>query len=254
MEPRVVAAGHGWQWIVDGFGLFRKNPLIWIVLFLIYFFIIILLSVVPFIGPLINSLLGPVFSAGFMLACRDLARGEDLEIAHLFAGFRHNTAQLITVGGLYLVGTIVIVGAAMLLGGGSAGWSMMFQSMPMGSVSHTEATMVASQGTLLVLFVMLLFIVPLLMAYWFAPVLVVMNDMKALEAMKLSFRACLRNIAPFLVYGVISLVLIMAAVIPFGLGMLVAVPVLTASIYTAYRDIFPQQVVETKPIVVMQKF
>jgi len=254
MEPRSVAAGHGWQWIVDGFGLFRKNPLIWIVLFLIYFVIIILLSVIPFIGPLINSLLGPVFSAGFMLACRDLGRGEDIEIAHLFAGFRHNTAQLVTVGGLYLVGTIVIVGAAMLLGGGGAGWSMMFQTMPISGAPHTEATMVATQGMLLVFLVMLLFIMPLLMAYWFAPVLVVMNDLKALEAMKLSFRACLRNIAPFLVYGVISLALIMAAVIPFGLGMLVAVPVLTASIYTAYRDIFPQQAAEPKTVSVMEEF
>ncbi len=56
--------------------------------------------------------------------------------------------------------------------------------------------------------------------------------------MKTSFTACLRNIVPFLVYGVVIMVLSIVAAKPFGLGFLVLGPVVIASIYTAYRDIF----------------
>jgi uncharacterized membrane protein len=56
--------------------------------------------------------------------------------------------------------------------------------------------------------------------------------------MKTSFYACLKNIVPFLIYGVIAVVLCLIAAIPFGLGFLVVGPVLFASIYTGYRDIF----------------
>jgi uncharacterized membrane protein len=58
------------------------------------------------------------------------------------------------------------------------------------------------------------------------------------EAMKASFAGCLRNVVPFLVYGVIGLLLAIVASIPLGLGWLVLVPVAIASIYASYCDIF----------------
>jgi len=57
-------------------------------------------------------------------------------------------------------------------------------------------------------------------------------------AIKQSFGACLKNIVPFLIYGVVAFVLSIVATIPFGLGWLVLGPVLAASVYTAYQDIF----------------
>jgi len=41
-----------------------------------------------------------------------------------------------------------------------------------------------------------------------------------------------------LIYGVVMLVLSILATLPLLLGWLVLVPIATASIYTAYRDIF----------------
>jgi uncharacterized membrane protein len=77
-----------------------------------------------------------------------------------------------------------------------------------------------------------------MMALWFAPALVVFHELGAVEAMKQSFTGCLRNIVPFLVYGVILIVPAFIASIPLGLGWLVLGPVTAASIYTAYRDIY----------------
>ena len=85
---------------------------------------------------------------------------------------------------------------------------------------------------------LLLLLVPLGMALWFAPALVALNGIGAAQAMLLSFQGCLKNILPFLLYSIVAMTLLVIAVIPVGLGLLVAMPMLTASMYIAYRDIF----------------
>jgi uncharacterized membrane protein len=73
---------------------------------------------------------------------------------------------------------------------------------------------------------------------WFAPALVFFNNMSPVEALKASFNACLKNTLPFLVYGLMVMVLLFFAALPVGLGFLVLIPVLAGSIYVSYRDIF----------------
>ena len=80
--------------------------------------------------------------------------------------------------------------------------------------------------------------IPLVMAYWFAPVLVALDDLSAINAMKLSFIGCIKNILPFLIYGIAAIALFFLGTIPFFLGLLVVIPLLVASVYVSYRDIF----------------
>ncbi len=235
MEARSVQTAHGWQWIVDGFALFRQSPVIWIVLFLVYLLIGMALSLVPMIGSIVFNLVAPVFMAGFMMGCRAIDRGEELEINHLFAGFRRNTAQLVTVGGIYLAGIIVVAGVIVLAGGGEV---MLAMSRSAGMDAGQAMTQPPGEGFMLALLLGIAFLLPLVMAYWFAPALVVFHDMPAVEAMKLSLAACLRNILPFLLYGAIAAALLLLAMIPFGLGLLVMVPTITASLYVSYKDVF----------------
>jgi len=47
-----------------------------------------------------------------------------------------------------------------------------------------------------------------------------------------------RNIWPFLIYGIVFLLLFIVATIPLGLGLLVVSPMIWASIYSGYRDIY----------------
>ncbi|MBU3737214.1 MAG: hypothetical protein FGM62_09620 [Methylobacterium sp.] len=235
MQPRHVPAANGWQWITQGFGLFKASPVIWIALFLIYLLIGMGLSIVPVVGPVVLNLLAPVFIAGFMLGCRAIEMGEELEINHLFAGFKQNTAQLITVGGIYLAGIIILVGVVFMMMGGAA-----LGGLFAGHGAEDAAAM-ADGRMLMGLLVMMALILPLIMAYWFAPTLVVFHDMKATDAMKLSFAACLSNLIPFTLYSLISIVLMLLAMIPLGLGLLVMIPTMTASLYTSYRDIFDIQ-------------
>lgn len=243
MEARQVNAGNAWGWIVGGFNLFRLNPVIWIALFFIYLLIGMMLSIIPIIGPIVLNLLAPVFMAGFMLGCRALEAGEELEINHLFAGFKRNTTQLITVGGIYLVSVIAVIGIIYVLTGAEA-MNSLFAAGHHLPDAKPQIDPNAPPPSLLPLLILLAAMLPLIMAYWFAPTLVLFHDMKAIPALRLSFFACLRNMMPFLLYGVISAVLLILAMIPLGLGLLIMIPTMTASLYVSYKDIFNIQVLE----------
>jgi uncharacterized membrane protein len=80
--------------------------------------------------------------------------------------------------------------------------------------------------------------IPLYMAMWFAGPLIVLADSDVLPALKTSFYACLKNILPFLVWSIAVMVLAVLASIPLLLGWLLFGPVMMASIYISYRDIF----------------
>lgn len=238
LGPKNVGAGHGWVWIRDGFGLFASAPLIWVVITIILFAIMMLLSLVPVISLLAN-ILSPVFAGGLMLGCRALDSGRDLSIAHLFKGFSRNTASLVAVGGLYLSGVLLSMALAALLFyliGGEA-FANVVQNVGMGGPpeAHLAGLIVP---LLMVALLMLALVLPMVMAVWFAPALVVFHDLGAIEAMKKSFLGCLRNVMPFLLYGVIASLLILLGMIPLGLGLLVVIPVLMASVYVSYKDIF----------------
>ncbi len=230
-EPVALPAANGWQWIARGFWHFRQNPGPWIGAFIVFIVLSVVLQLAPIIGPLIYMLLSPVFTAGFMLGCHEQEQGGDFRVSHLFEGFSNNAMQLVLVGVLYFAATLAI---AIIIGGGMF---MLFLGGMEGMQSEADLESLGFTVILMVL-VMALFFIPLVMAYWFAPALVTINGLSAFAAMRTSFQGCLKNILPFLLYGVILMLLGIVAIIPMLLGLLIFVPVLFASMYVSYRDIF----------------
>jgi uncharacterized membrane protein len=234
-------AGDGVKWISGGWPLFTKAPLMWILALVILIVIWILLRLIPVVGWVVQQLLTPVFYGGLMLACRSLERGGEFEIEHLFAGFKTQLVNLVIVGAIFLVGQLLLA----LVFAFFAGFAVL------GAViaGDAENMMAAVAGSLMAILlgtlVVLALLVPLLAAYWFAPVLVMMHGVAPIEAMKASFGACLRNFIPFLLYGIVMLVLCLVAVVPFGLGLLVWIPLSFTSTYVAYRDIFTE---DSRPV------
>jgi hypothetical protein len=227
---RAVDAARGWEWIANGFELFKQQAGMWILLVIVFAIVYILIGVVPVLGTIANALLLPVFGAGFMLACEARSRGEAVEVGHLFAGFKRNTGDLVMLGVLSLIAGVVILLPAMALIGGAGFMAVM----------HGGYYGLAAMGltAVMALLTVLALSVPLCMALWFAPALVIFQKLKPVDALKHSFFGCLKNIVPFLIYSIIVLVLGVIAAIPFGLGYLVWVPVVVASVYAGYRDIF----------------
>ena len=217
---RAVDVARGSSWLGSGWRTFRADPGVWILIGVVLFVIMVAANFVPLVGPLAVQLLWPVFLGGLMIACRKRQNGEAPGLSDLFAAFQSHVGPLVIVGAISLaLSVLAIVPGALVV------W---------GAFSRSGAGMAFALGVL----VMLALLVPVYMALWFAPPLVVLQGMRPTDALKQSFRACLKNILPFLVYGAILLVLSIAATLPLMLGWLALGPVIVASVYAAYRDIF----------------
>jgi len=232
-QPVSVPASHGWLWLKQGFSMVFASPGAWIGVVVVWMLLGIVLNLIPLVN-FLAALIIAVFQGGIMLGAHDQDRGGRLTLGHLFAGFSDKFGPLFLVGVLYMVGMIALMLVMFLVMGGlfTATASLA------GSEPEVMAELVTSPFMWLPFLMAIALGIPLIMAYWFAPALVVLDDISALSAMGMSFRACLRNILPFLIYGIVGLVLVLLAAIPVFLGLLIVGPAIVASIYTSYRDIF----------------
>ncbi|MGH8687245.1 MAG: BPSS1780 family membrane protein [Burkholderiales bacterium] len=232
MGGRAVAAGRGWDWIASAWRLFGKAPVVWIA-WAVTFLVLSLLSLVVGgdFGRLALVVVGPALMGGAALGCRELDAGRALKFGQLFAGFRLQPIQLLAVGLICALATVLISAGVILGSGVDMSRARTLQDV----LAMSPAELVA---ILLVMLIILGLLVPVAMAAWFAPLLVVFDGMNAGVALRESFVANLRNVSPMLVYGLVLLPLAFVATIPVLLGWIALLPVLLASVYTSYKDIF----------------
>jgi len=235
LEGNARPAGAGMEWWTKAWPLFTRQAGMWIAVIVVTFVIIAVASFIPVLGQLVIFLFGPVVAGGLMLETRDVDRGDALTIGHIFAGFSNQMGQLVLVGVIYLAGMVIAMVVAAFTAGVGIGTMMMGGA---GGGAPGAMGMAGATSILLAALIMLALALPLYMAVWFAPALVVFHSLGAIEAMKASFFGCLKNIVPFLIYGIVGLLLGIVASIPFGLGWLVLGPVTVASVYVGYRDIY----------------
>ncbi len=227
-----VPAGRGGTWLADGWRLLRKAHRVWLGMTIVFVVMWMVLAIIP-LGGLVTNVLFPVMVGGIMMGCRDLEEGKPLQFASLFSGFSTHAGPLLIVGLLYLVGAVAI---GLVIGVGV--FAAMIPTISTASSGNARDMLAVLPIIALAVLVGMALMLPLVMAVWFAPALVVFHDMPATTAMKTSFAGCLRNIVPFLVYGIVGFFLMILATIPLGFGWLVLIPVLWGSAYAGYRDIF----------------
>jgi uncharacterized membrane protein len=239
-DPRVLAAGQGAAWWSEGWQVFMAAPGTWIGMIVVLLLIMLALSFVPFLGWLATSVLSPVFGGGIALGCHALAKGRPLTIGALFDGFSGGRfTPLVIVGLIYLAATFVLwmVVAVVILGvAGGAGLFSAISADP----SQMGLALFSSIGlsALVIAPIALVAAAAIMMAYWYAPPLVVLNGEEPVAAMQKSFRACWQNLGATAVYGLIFIGLAIVASIPLGLGWLVLGPVAAGSWYASWRETF----------------
>jgi uncharacterized membrane protein len=234
-----VPTGRGSAWWSEGWRLFAAAPGTWIGITVLCVVLMLMISRIPMLGTLATTFLAPVFAGGVLVGCRAIDRGGELTIGHLFASFSDRLAPLLIVGLLYLVGTFVIM--LLVVGGlvatiGIGGFGALLSGDPLQAGIAILATL--GIGALLAVLFGLLLGIPLMMAYWFAPALIVFRNDEPVAAMRASFDACLVNMMPMFLYSLLGLAFALVATIPFGLGWLVLAPVFAGSVYSSYKDIF----------------
>lgn len=251
MQALTLPAAQGWRWLTDGFRIFRRNHLMLTFLVVSYWVLMALVNVIPVIGTIATTLCIPAFSVSLMNACRSIERGTPLGPQLLFSGFASNLRSLLALGAIYLAAVVAILGLSALADDGALMAMMLAGQKP-------DAETVSSGSLLLATEIALVLLCPLIMAYWYAPVLAGWHGLSPAKALFFSFVACLRNWRPFLVYslaiGVVATLVpgivlgILAALLPSGASLvlvlmmvlliLVLAPTLFASFYVSYRDVF----------------
>jgi uncharacterized membrane protein len=239
-KGRSLPFGQAMVWVSQGWSLFTRAPLIWIVNVVIYIGILFGVTYVPLLGLFVSYILFGFLSAGLMLGAHSQRNGNSLEFADIFSGFSApHITPLFIVGLLYMlawVGLIIIAGILFALVLGVSGAVGALLSGNTSAITGLSAG--AGLGLLFVSLIVVALSIPLIMAFWFAPALVAINGVSPLEAISTSFFACLKNFMPYLLFSIVFTVLFLVGMITLGLGLFVVLPLMYASIYTSYRDIF----------------
>ena len=255
MQARLIPGSRGWRWLPEGWKIFRASPVMWLMLVSGYWMLMTVVSILPFIGVVAALILVPGFSVAFMAASRAASRGESLALSLLFAGFRQNARAQLVLGVVYLVLMVLVLAASALADDGALARWMVTGARPTNEVLQSD-------GFLLALAITATLYMPVMMFMWFAPTLAAWHAMPVAKSLFFSLFACLMNWRAFSVYSVASALLliivplvvlfvlllasggtprpaVMAVLFPLVFSLM---PVMFASFYASYRDIFPEQV------------
>ena len=235
LRVRDVKAARGASWMGGGWDLFRRRPAIWSGFALGWIAITLGLFLVPFVGGVIANFLQPIFFASFAVAARKQLAGERIEMRDFFSGFRRNARPLANIGALLLIAGMGIYLLMEVLGlptaaGAAAG------AMP----DFTDYFQQFETEDWLILLLGFTLLAALKGALWFAPALLAFHDLTTTHAIRWSIYAALSNIGAMFVYGAALVIVFFVAIIPWGLGLALAIPVMLASTYIGYADVFQE--------------
>ena len=249
MTPLAISrppASAGLLWIKEAWRLFKQAPVPWMGMTALVFMVIIGVNMIPWIGRYAIELLSPFLVAGYFSASRAAVAGEPVPFIHLGAGIRDGRDALLRIGGVYLIGSLLIFALVTWITGSDLRELMQQMQDPAGR-STTEFNNLVANALPAMMLASILF-APLLMATWFSPGLALFDGYPAGCALWWSLWACWVNWRPILYYSLILGALgTVALIIPFGLGMLMFLPLTLISTYVGYRMIFtPDEVAEAE--------
>jgi hypothetical protein len=244
MKARTLPARHGLLWLIAGWRLLRRYPRQVTSITLAYFLVVLLINLIPFVGPVLLPLALPMLMVLLGNACRALDHDQPLTQELLGAGLQAQSTNLLRLGGLHLLGSLILLLASQPL---------MIELNPDQSRAAEQLSDLLSH-----LGLFLLLASPVVMAFWFAPLLAAWHGIAAVKALFFSFVASWRNWRAFMVYGLVILgvgialpgaVIVIAGLFMPSLAGVLAVfarmalvlllgPVLVSSIYISYRDVF----------------
>ena len=231
---RRVDSGHGVQWWSSSWQLLfnRGAALIWIVMCFVAAVAYGVLHFFSLPGLIAAHIALFMFAGGLMLAARKTDQATVPGFGDLFAGFGPPLGSLVISAVLLMVAASLIIGVLGVAGAGAA-YGAVYGAMTgnIGLLAGLGAT------SMVLLLAALVLLVPVGMAAWLAPALIVLRQQPPVEALKASLAACWANLGALSVYGLLWIAFAVIATISV-IGLLVLWPLMVLSTYAAYRDLF----------------
>lgn len=200
-----VAARRGLWWVRAAFATWARRPLAFIGLFMFFLFGVLLLLMLPLVGPVLGLGLLPMLTLGFMIATRSALHGGPVHAVQIFEGLRgsdvaRRKAQLMLCA-VYALGSIGVMEFSAWLDGGSFERLQMALATP--NVPQTQVNAILADPQLATGMLVRMGLATLLsIPFWHAPALVHWGGQGAFQALFSSSLALWRARGAFVVYGI----------------------------------------------------
>lgn len=240
-----LPASTGFQWLKQGFGLFKKQPGILMMLIFANFVISMLLASLSIPGAVLANLAIPSFIMAVQQACRLIDEGQRVHPRVLLTGFRKGS-----IGPLFKLGAVYIGVFAVLMLAVAPFIDLEALRTAMKSIDPKKPPVVDGK-TLLAFFIFLVLMMMSMLALVFAPALTYWKRMPTFKAVFYSLFAVLGSKGPIAV--MIAAWLVITTLIHALFGAIfgtaafaqvfvtwitfIAILVLQCSLYAAYKQI-----------------
>lgn len=223
LQLKTVPASRGPRWIVDAFRLFARKPLLFTMMFAVFLFAALVVSLVPLLGGLVQMAALPLLSLGFMIASESALTGGPVHPAQFIEPLRGDPVRrrsLLLLCAIYGVSALAILLLADAVS--DSAWSRLQALMVQGEKSQSEIdALLAEPGVTAAVILALVLGTALSVPYWHAPALVYWGGQGVAQALFSSTLAVWRCKGAFFTYalawaGVIGLFGLLAALL-FGL-------------------------------------
>lgn len=239
MEPKKVPAHQVWSWLSNGWRIFMKYPILWMVMIMTFItFVVIVQLIIPGYGIVIVTLCQPALYAGLLYGAEEVANDRPLKFEHLWRAFdEKKLLGMLSLGAVVLLSyyLLLFMSLGTLEASGEAVLSKMTPETAMNYI-ETHPEMVTSLLVTALVYLLISTLVSMLLIY--AAPLVMFEGYKAVDALKSSLMACLRNLPALFAFSVIWMGLSFVAMIPMGMGLLILMPVSIGTLYSSYRAIY----------------
>lgn len=242
MQIHSLPPAYGAAWLRDGWRLLKRQPLGLPAMVVMYLFILLVPTTLPYVGIAVSGVLAPFATVGLMTACRDVSAGRAPTPAVFAAPFQEATRRLL----LFRLG---VINAALLLVAATLA-QLLAAIAPAGAPQSIDELPFTELLLQLVLFS------PVMILMWFAPLLAGWHGQGPAKAMFGSAVACWRNKGALTVYALLTFAILVGVSLlsvslvglllssrqalsivlaPVGLALLTWIQ---ASFYPMYRSIF----------------
>lgn len=219
--PRAVPLTHAFAWFEAALRMFKRAPLRWCALGFITLASELVLDLVPGIGVAAAKVIVPVVECGMLLGAAAVDRGAPLEIGYATAAFRAPPAALAAI----VLSALVVSAVETLVAYAVTGANLLADPTD-ARITPSALLVVGGAATFASLPVV------------FVPLAVLLQHAAFGRAFATSAHAFALNIAPLVLFGVLSLALTVIGLMAFWVGLVAVFPLLAGANYAAWKDIY----------------
>lgn len=236
MKIKAVAVSHVMDWYHFGYTLWLKDKWQWLLVSLFCVLLMVGVAITPYIHWVLYLVL-PLWIACLLYMARRAVQGKEPGIENLgfILGLEEQRNQLLIMG-LGIAGLMLVV----------SGISHAIEPRQILNYSLDEIAQVSKGfdvgnsllGTMISALIKTVTYVLIVLALLFAPALALFRKMPALLAVKTSLKVFWLNKGALIFFLFIQAMLTLLALLPFGLGLLILLPISFLAWYRAYTEIF----------------